>query len=280
MRTRHKMALARTVSRALVALRAAVGLPGEVVVRRGGLCWALDLREAIDLTIYLAGAFERRTLAVCRRAIRPGGTVLDIGANIGSHTLPLAAWVGAAGRVLACEPTAFAFRKLNANIRLNPMLAPRITPVQSALVARSSDRVPDRLYSSWPLGAAGVPVHAKHEGRLEATDGATATTLDDLVAQQKCDRIVLIKMDVDGHEPAVLQGAGRTLARDRPTIVMELAPYVLAETGSSVKALLDPLVAARYGLWTLGGRRLAVNEQALSAGVADGASLNVVARPR
>jgi FkbM family methyltransferase len=274
------MAVARTASRLLVGARKALGLSAQAVVRRGGLRWALDLGEGIDLTIYLMGAFERRTLAACREAIKPGATVLDIGANIGSHTLPLARWVGAGGRVIACEPTAYAVRKLQANIRLNPMLEPRVTAVQAALVARGGDGVPQELYASWPLGAGGTAVHAKHEGRLESTGGAIATTLDELVERQQCDRIALIKMDVDGHEPAVLQGAARTLERDRPVIVMELAPYVLAETGSSVKALLEPLLAARYELWTLGGRRLEMDAQVLTAAVADGASLNVVARPR
>jgi FkbM family methyltransferase len=51
--------------------------------------------------------------------VKPGNAVLDIGRNIGAHTLPLAHLVGPHGRVIAFEPTAYAIRKMRANIALN-----------------------------------------------------------------------------------------------------------------------------------------------------------------
>lgn len=85
-------------------------------VRRDGIHWDLDLSEGIDFAIFLLGGLELRTLRLYRRLVQPGDTVLDVGANIGAHALPLARLVGASGRVVAFEPTQFAFCKLQRNL--------------------------------------------------------------------------------------------------------------------------------------------------------------------
>ena len=72
-----------------------------------------------------------------QRIVRRGDIVLDIGANIGAHTLHLAQAVGAAGKVWAIEPTDYAMAKLKANIALNPGLAARIVCCQLMLVDRT-----------------------------------------------------------------------------------------------------------------------------------------------
>ena len=59
-------------------------------------------------------------MSTIRRITKPGMTVLDIGANIGAHTLLFSSLVGAAGRVVAFEPTDFAYAKLQKNVALNP----------------------------------------------------------------------------------------------------------------------------------------------------------------
>ena len=77
------------------ALRTLAGKGDVGVFRRGGIVWELDLREGIDFAIYLQGGFEAATLREYGRIVRSGFVALDIGANIGSHTLPLAqpGWV-------------------------------------------------------------------------------------------------------------------------------------------------------------------------------------------
>ena len=57
------------------------------------------------------GQYEPENLRAYRRVVQPGFVVLDIGANIGSHTLPLAQMVGPSGRVYSFEPTDYAFGK-------------------------------------------------------------------------------------------------------------------------------------------------------------------------
>lgn len=277
--TRTKVACARIVSRGITVARKIVGLGSRARVARGGIQWDLDLREGIDLAIFLFGMFERETVQTCRRMVRPGDLVLDIGANIGAHTLHLARCVGAAGRVVAFEPTDFAFGKLVTNVALNPELASRIRAEQVMLVDQSGRQVEPRVYSSWPLSAhAGL--HEKHCGRLMDTTGARAMALDEYLDQARIEKVAFIKMDVDGHECAVLRGGRATLARHQPVIVMELAPYVLAETGHSVEELLEILESLGYGLTAMSNDRpLPTDPRALWAIVPEGYSLQMLATP-
>ena len=83
--TRTKLAIARALNRTLLCGRSLVGLDTKAQVRRHGIVWDLDLEEGIDLSIYLFGCFEPMTSRALQRLVKP---VLDIGANIGAHTLP------------------------------------------------------------------------------------------------------------------------------------------------------------------------------------------------
>src|SRR3954454_10033377 len=125
-KTESKFALARLVFSGLMGLRRPFGLGERARVTRRGIRWDLDLSEVIDLSIYLTGYTEYSTVRAYRRLIRPGDVILDIGANIGAHTLQFASLTGPRGQVFAFEPTAFPFGKLKENIRLNPRLSPRI----------------------------------------------------------------------------------------------------------------------------------------------------------
>src|SRR6478672_6409918 len=113
MKTAHKIAGARAVHRVVRAGRALFGQTDRDVVRRGGIFYDLDLSQGIDFAIYLGNIYERQTRSALRELVSPTSLVLDIGANIGAHTLHLAQLVGPEGRVLAFEPTDFAFRKLH-----------------------------------------------------------------------------------------------------------------------------------------------------------------------
>jgi FkbM family methyltransferase len=278
--TKTKIALARIAYRGIASARKVFGLGHEVVARRGGLIWKLDLSEGIDLAIFLFGAFERATVAACQRYVRPGDVALDIGANIGSHTLHLAQFVAPSGRVVAFEPTTFAYRKLLANIAMNPDLAPRITAEQIMLVETGAKRLQPQLYSSWPLSSES-DLHAKHRGRLMSTTGARALSLDEYLGSARVSSVALIKLDVDGHECAVLRGATDTIRRFRPLIVMEVAPYVLHEVGHQLGDLVEIIRSLGYTLQNqTTGAPLPSDGDGLRALIPEGAGVNVLAAPR
>lgn len=277
--TANKVLIARMLYRAVHLLRRPFGGKDQVTLRRAGLVWNLDLREGIDLTIYLTGAFERDTLRALESRVVEGAVVLDVGANVGAHTLHLARLVGDKGRVIAFEPTDYAVAKLRANLRANPRLEPRVDVHQVFLVEDDGTALVPPLASSWPVDGT-PPDDAQMCSRSMSAAGADARTLDSMLTAAGDPDVQLMKMDVDGHELEVLKGARRLLERSRPTIVMELAPYVFrpAQKFDDLVALLAGL---GYQFLPLGSSRpLPENGPALRRLIPHEGSLNVVAVPR
>lgn len=276
--TKTKIALAGLAYRTIAKSRGLIGKGKQVVVRRGGVRWCLDLDEGIDFSIYLLGAFERSTVATLRALVKPGDVVLDIGANIGAHTLGLAKNTGATGKVYAFEPADFAFQKLLRNLALNPELE-QCTQASQVMLGSGAEEPRAGVYASWPLEKMDS-VHPKHRGRFVSTQGASVDTLDGFVARHSIGRINLIKMDVDGHELPVLQGGRSVLREQRPIIVMEMSPYVHAEEQNSFGAMIELLKELRYKIEDARNRKtLPLDAPALERMIPDGASINVVALP-
>ena len=275
--TRSKLAIAALAYRAVHLGRGLAGLGDVVEVQRGGVRWRLDLAEGIDLSIWLLGAFEPATVRAYRRLVRPGATVLDVGANVGAHTLPLAELVGESGRVIAIEPTREGFAKLAANLALNPLLAKRVDCRQMVLAAAAEAAPPEAIVASWPL--AGAEATDAHGGRAWSCEGARVATLDQLCAETGLARVDLIKLDVDGAEPDVLRGAEVTLGRDAPDMVIELAPYALERAGESLAGYVGLLTEHGYRLFDQRTDAMLPNDpDALGKLIPANGGLNVIAR--
>ena len=279
LKTKQKIALASMVQSAVMAMRRAAARGPDTEVRRGGINWHLDLQEGIDFSIWLLGVFEPETVRCYKRLLKAGDVVLDIGANIGAHTLPMAKAVGPQGMVYAFEPTDFAFAKLMVNRSLNPGLLPRIQCLQCMLVDTEDVGAPTPdLYSSWPLQP-DEGLHRLHQGRLMATRGAEVRTLDSVVRSLDLRRLDCIKLDIDGFECKMLRGAGEVLRRWKPVIIMELAPYALEEHGASLDELLNLINRYGYRIFDLSsGVARASDPRILRKQIPSGASLNIIAR--
>jgi FkbM family methyltransferase len=279
LKTKQKIALAHLVQAVVMGARKLTGVGPISQVTRSGVRWELDLREGIDFSIWLLGCFEPETVRCYQGIVKPGDVVLDIGANIGAHALLLAKAVGAQGKVIAFEPTDYAFSKLVRNSSLNPDLAGRIQTLQFMLVDTETQNAPTpSLYSSWPLKEE-KDLHELHQGRLMTTSGASARTLDSALAEIGPERVDCVKLDIDGFECGMLRGAREVLTRWHPVIIMELAPYALEEQGASLGELIGLLQEYGYALYDLSsGKALDMNAQKLKLMIPSGASLNVLAR--
>ena len=248
--TRHKIKLASIAYRIVSLVRRSFGKSDDVIIKRGGILWDIDLHEGIDFSIFLLGGFEPRTLKLYKKLLggRDGEIVIDIGANIGAHTLPLAQLVvPLGGKVYAFEPTDYAYGKLLRNLALNPLISgDGVVAVQAMLVAEDGVSVDHEIYSSWPL-VNGRTLHADHQGELKTTKGAQAVSFDSFVRMQGIQRIDFIKLDVDGHEPDVLRGAELSLRRFHPTILMEWSPNLF--TDDAMNSALSRLLEIGYELF-------------------------------
>jgi FkbM family methyltransferase len=279
MKTSTKIAAARAIYSVVHVGRSLFGLTDQQVTIRDGIAYDLDLSQGIDFAIFLANIYERSTRAALRRLVQPGTLVLDIGANIGAHTLTLGQLVGPAGRVLAFEPTDYAYVKLNRNLQLNPELARRVSAYHCFLTKADANPVPTAIYSSWPL--ANEPgLHAKHLGREMRTESAQARSLDSVLAEFADRPVSLVKIDVDGFECDVLKGATKLLSDTRPVFVMELAPYVLEERGASLSELVSFFSPRGYRFYNERTNKLLPSSVTELLGmIGDGENINVVAKP-
>ena len=278
MKTIHKLLLARLAYLGVHAARTAVGLSDHAIVKRSGVTFDLDLSQGIEIAMYLGNMFERSTGNAIRKLVQSSWLVLDIGANIGAHTLPMARLVGPAGRVVSFEPTEYAYQKLRSNLDLNPNIASRVTTYQCFLAARDEADVPSSIYSSWPLSV-NDGLHAKHLGQAMPTNKARARSLDGVLAEMGNPAVQLVKLDIDGFETEVLRGATKMLQDSRPIFVMELSPYQLEECNSSIEELHDCFAPYGYKFYhERSGRELPPSAKEIRQMIGDGASINAIAR--
>ena len=204
------------------------------VRRLDGVAFELDLREALHRVVYLdLFSLELRRLVL--PLLRPGELFVDIGANFGL-------WALAAARrgcpVIAVEPVPATRERLAANVRRNG-LAERVEIVAAAI----SD-APGTLTLSLPAGESGqASVHAGAAQRVE-TFTVSAITLDQLIGER---RVGFLKIDIEGHEPALLAGGARVLASGQvERLLIELTSVALARAGRSSGAIIDALLAHGY----------------------------------
>ena len=169
------------------------------------------------------------------RSVRPGMTVIDVGANFGYYTLLFADIVGPNGHVIAVEPNADAVRLLTETMLLNGH-AERTKIVPHALTATSGRGL---LYipEGEPKNATLVDRTGLQGGR---TEEVSTVTLDEVALQYPS--VGLVKIDAEGGEVGIVAGMQRLIARDRPMIVLEFN----AARYSNPREFLDMLLPV-YG---------------------------------
>ena len=183
--------------------------------------------------------------------IRPGDTVVDAGANIGLWALSAARRVGGQGRVIAFEPVARNFERLQEHVRMNEM-----TQVRCESSALSNQPGPAVMYVR-TAGHSGLASLVAHEGLDETTD-VRRVTLDDYCAEHGIGRVDVLKVDVEGGELQVFEGAQALLGGpEAPLIMFEMDDRLAAPFGSSFGRVRAALAGWGYTVYRQAGGRLA-----------------------
>jgi FkbM family methyltransferase len=150
--------------------------------------------------------------------LQPGSVVLDVGANLGEWTVPLARKVGSAGWVLAFEPLPRSAAALESTLAANALLHAEI--VRCAIGEHdgvAAFAVPVVTSARTDTGTARIGPACVGRDALQVR----LRSLDSLAAERNLTRLDLIKIDVEGHERQVLDGAAAILDRHRPVLVIE-----------------------------------------------------------
>jgi FkbM family methyltransferase len=184
--------------------------------------------------------FEAREANALRRFVTPGTTVVDVGANIGFFTLRFAQWVTDGGRVIAIEP------EMQNAVRLSQRLArrgltSRVDLVQAVAAERSGElrlQINPHHPGDHRISEVGVPV--------------CAVRLDDMLRERGWPEVSVIKIDVQGAEDRVLEGAAATLDRLRPALYVEINANHAGHMDGTARRVCDRLAALGYSRHALG----------------------------
>jgi FkbM family methyltransferase len=150
--------------------------------------------------------------------LAPGAVAVDIGASLGEWAMPLARAVGPAGQLVAFEPQPLAARSLAASFRINNLTQASV--VEAAVSDAAGRReLAVRTVTSSAVDTGRARIGAAGAG--ETVSAVRSVTLDGFAREAGFGRLDLVKIDVEGHERAVLDGARETIARFQPAIVME-----------------------------------------------------------
>lgn len=183
------------------------------VVDVEGVKMALDRADASVSVQIAEGAYEPHVAATLDRLLGAGDVFVDVGANVGYHAFRASPRVGADGRVIAVEAN-----PENARLIAWTIAANSLTNVELVPLALASSR-----------GYVNFGTHVGSNGGFLPDDDTTTGSgrgtivptiaLDDL----DLDRVSVIKIDVEGAEAIVVDGATATIERHRPTFVMEFS---------------------------------------------------------
>jgi FkbM family methyltransferase len=220
----------RTVGRVPVlhgAARAFVWAAGEPAVALSSRLLGFELPAERLLPLYrlqmLFGTYESSTVQACRSWLRPGMTVIDVGAHAGYYTVLFSRLVGASGRVFAFEPHPANFELLSRNVRRRA--AGNVHTCRAAVSDREAQA--DFWQAPLSLGHSLLPVKAGAERMRVQT-----VTLDAFCRREALEHVDLVKIDVEGAEPEVFDGMREICARSpRPAVLAEFKPELCARRG-------------------------------------------------
>ena len=184
----------------------------SIADRYGNRILCPSLREPIATALYADGVYESGTIARIVASLPAGGTFLDVGANVGTIALAVAA-LRPDARVVCIEAAPPIARILARNVAANRRT--NVEVVEALVGAEDLAKVP--FYpapdSSFGMGSVGPQYN-------DSPTYIAQRRLDGILDQLACDRVDVVKLDIEGAEVGALKGMSRRLAGASPPIVI------------------------------------------------------------
>jgi FkbM family methyltransferase len=210
------------------------GGKNRVVTFRGAQ-FAIPTRDITIAPSVLSGEFERQELDILEAVCTVGGTVIDVGANIGLYTVLAAKRVGSSGHVFAFEPVPENIKLLRENLDLNDVSA-RVE-IQEVAVGEKPGEL-ELFLSDRQIGT--------HSAARSLVGGSRSIrvpmqSIDAFVTSRGIQHIDLVKVDVEGYDGQVVNGAVHSLRLHKPILLIEYAPIRLEAIGQAPSEFIATL---------------------------------------
>jgi FkbM family methyltransferase len=199
---------------------------------------------------YISEQYERDTMELICRILREGDTAIDIGANIGLYSLLMGKLVEKSGKVYSFEPASNSFEVLIEHLKLN-LLDNVVEPHQKLVGSKSCAQIfiEDGLKGTNRIGG------SRFDGPKATRVERDTTTLDEFL-NGRARSPKVIKIDVEGFELPVLQGARRTLTASGCTVFCEMHPDLWNEVGHSWLEIEGFIREINYEMFDLSGNTI------------------------
>jgi FkbM family methyltransferase len=198
-----------------------------------------------QLLVRAKKSFEYATLSLIRSIIKPDFIILDIGANIGLHSLVMAASLSEKGKIYAFEPIKKTYDILSENVRING-LENKIALFNIGLSDRNG-MIDFSIPSSTTVKEDDLDAfYAINYDQNILNESAKVATLDTWISTQNIQKVDLIKIDVEGAELLCFQGAVSFFETHKPIIIMECQESHLKRFDHSIFELLQFLSQFGY----------------------------------
>lgn len=195
-----------------------------------------------------SSAHDEKDLGLVRTLVTRGDVAFDIGANFGLYTKVLAECVGEKGQVFAFEPVPHTFDVLANNVRHSHLR--QVTPLPYAASSETG------------VATISIPAYADggentYEASLEASGSGTQMQIETVRLDEQfasLPRLDFVKLDVEGHEPAVLEGMQVIIEKHHPSFLIEINDgFAEGSTGRTVRTMM---LAKGYSMWYFDGIEL------------------------
>lgn len=199
--------------------------------------WHINTHSYLEWTLFFYGTYEAQLQQLFKLYLTPGDTVIDVGGNIGIHTIYMASLVGKSGSVIGFEPQQEVYARLLQNLTLNQIN--NVTPLKIGLSNKNGSAYLQKfdINTSSNQGTSKiVSAQTGHETRI------LISRLDDIIASylnSPDQKIKLIKVDIEGHEDAFFEGAAQTIKNHNPIIIFEDSEKFLHNKKSAMRSVLD-----------------------------------------
>lgn len=198
--------------------------------------FVMDVRSDIFRSILFHRAYESHLSNIALKYLDRNRDVVDVGANVGLYSVFFAKIVN--GRtVLAIEPTQAALSRLYKNIEINNVSGNVVVfeGIVSNTSGRSSIKVIEGKSEYSTIGELVHPSAIRYQHKIEEVE---SSTLDDLIDKESLDP-GFIKIDVEGVENLIFEGARTVMENHRPIVISELSDCLLKENGSSSREVIE-----------------------------------------